>query len=319
MQRILPTMTVVMLVGSLSPHLAGGQKTDIDDIGNRKVAHRSIISERKEMAIGRKYAGQIDKAAKLLKDPVVNEYVNRIAQNVARNSDLKIPLTVKIIDSPEINAFSLPGGFLYMNSGALEAADDESEIAGVLAHEIAHVAARHWASEMTRQTLLQYSMIPLMFVPMTYPVYLGVSSAYNLGVPMAFLRFSREDEAEADYLGLQYMYKTGYDPNSYVTFFGKVLDEGRKQPGSVAGVFMDHPPTADRIVKSEEEIKQLFPKQGRYLESTSEFEDVKARLVNLEAKRLPEKNDGPSLERKRPGVPSPASDGETSPVLNRMD
>ncbi|MGH9431091.1 MAG: M48 family metallopeptidase [Terriglobia bacterium] len=317
MRRVWVLMAVVMLTGGISAARAADQKTDIDNIGNRKVAHRSIISEQREVAIGRKYSQQIDKSAKLLKDPVVNEYVNRVAQNVARNSDLKVPLTVKIIDSPVINAFSLPGGFVYLNSGALEAADNESEVAGVLAHEIAHVAARHWASEMTRQTLLQYAMIPLMFVPMTYPVYLGVSTAYNLGVPMAFLTFSRQDEAEADYLGLQYMYKAGYDPNSYVTFFGKVLDEGRKQPGSVAGVFMDHPPTADRIVKSEEEIKQLFPKQERYLESTSEFEDVKARLAMLEAKRLPEKSDGPSLEKKRPASKPAGNTDEKPPVLNR--
>lgn len=315
MRRVLVLTAVAILAGSVLAARASGQKADVNDIGNRKVAHRSIISEQKEMAIGRKYAAQVDKSARLLKDPVINEYLNRVAQNVARNSDLKVPLTVKIIDAPEINAFSLPGGFVYVNSGALEAADNESEVAGVLAHEIAHVAARHWASEITRQTLLQYAMIPLMFVPMTYPVYMGVSSAYNLGVPLAFLRFSREDEAEADYLGLQYMYKAGYDPNSYVTFFGKVLDEGRSRPGSVAGVFMDHPPTADRIVKSEEEIKQIFPKQERYLESTSEFEDIKARLATLEARRLPEKSDGPSLEKKHPATAPSGNSADQPPVL----
>lgn len=308
---------VALLTGSASAGVASSQKANVDDIGSRNVARHSIISVQKEMAIGRKYAAQIDKSAKLLKDPVINEYVNRVAQNVARNSDLKVPLTVKIIDSPEINAFSLPGGFVYINSGALEAAGDESEIAGVLAHEIAHVAARHWASEMTRQTLLQYAMIPLMFVPMTYPVYMGVSSAYRLGVPIAFLKFSRDDEAEADYLGLEYMYKAGYDPNSYVTFFGKVLNEGRARPGSVAGVFMDHPPTADRIVKSEEEIKQIFPAQARYLESTSEFEDIRTRLARFEDNRPPENNDAPSLERNQPPTPSSGSADEKPPVLDR--
>jgi predicted Zn-dependent protease len=317
MRRVWALMAIVVLTGGISTAHTGDQKTDIDAIGSRKIARRSIISEQKEVAIGRKYAAQIDKSANLLKDPVVIEYVNRVAQNVARNSDLKIPLTVKIIDSPVINAFSLPGGFVYVNSGVVDAADNESELAGVLAHEIAHDAARHWASEMTRETLLQYAMIPLMFVPMTYPVYLGVSSAYNLGVPMAFLRFSREDEAEADYLGLQYMYKAGYDPNGYVTFFGKVLDEGRKQPDSVAGIFMDHPPTVDRIVKSEEEIKQLFPKKERYLESTSEFVDIKARLSTLEARKLPEPDYRPSLEKKQKTNASPENTDEKPPVLVR--
>ena len=173
---------------------------DVNEIGNRKVAHFSIISEEKEVEIGKQYATQIERTAKLVKDPVVTEYVNRVAQNVARNSDLQIPLTVKVIDNPQINAFALPGGFLYVNSGLVLAADEEDQLAGVMAHEIAHVAARHWASQMTKQTILAYSMLPLMLTPMSYPVYMGVSEAMNFGIPIAFLKFSRADEAEADYL-----------------------------------------------------------------------------------------------------------------------
>ncbi len=152
------------------PTRAGNKKIDVNDIGNRKVAHWSIISEEKEIAIGKQYAAEIDKSAKLIKDPVINEYVNRVAQNVARSSDLKVPLTVKVIDSPEINAFALPGGFLYVNRGLVQAASEEDQLAGVIAHEIAHVAARHWASQATKATFLQYATIPLLFVPMTYPV-----------------------------------------------------------------------------------------------------------------------------------------------------
>src|SRR5271157_3826983 len=323
----------LMLWGGLSL-AAYGQKNDVDEIGNRKVAHKSIISQEKEIAMGKQYSEQIDKQAKLLKDPVVNEYVNRVAQNVARNSDLKVPLTVKIIDDPTINAFALPGGFLYVNTGVIKAADEEDQLAGVIAHEISHVAARHWASQMTKATLLQYATIPLIFIPMTYPVYLGISEAMNFGVPMAFLRFSRQDEAEADYLGIQYMYKAGYDPNSYVAFFGKVMQEERRVPGSVPSVFADHPPTPDRIVKCEEEIKQILPKRDQYLVSTSEFDDVKARLqqvISNRKKLKPGDTGGPTLRKRAPTdqtttqTQQPPQGTDTSggddqpPVLKRRD
>jgi predicted Zn-dependent protease len=314
------------------PARGGDDKNDVDEIGNRKVAHKSIISEEKEIAIGKQYAAEVERSAKLLNDPVINEYINRVAQNVARNSDLKIPLTVKVIDSPELNAFALPGGFLYVYTGLLQAADEEDQIAGVMAHEIAHVAARHWASQMTKMTMMQYAMIPLIFVPMSYPVYMGVAQAMNFGVPMAFLKFSRGAEAEADYLGIQYMYKAGYDPNSYVAFFGKVMEEERRVPGSMPQVFMDHPPTGDRIIKSEEEIKEILPKRDQYLVSTSEFDDVKARLqqvISNRKKLKPGDTGGPSLKKRQPtdqtqtqqapqGTDTSSGDDQP-PVLKRRD
>ncbi len=150
---------------------------------------------------------------------------------------------------------------MYLNTGTLLAADEEDQVAGVIAHEIGHAAARHWASTMTKATILQFAMIPMMFIPMTAAVYMGVMEAYMNGVPMAFLKFSRKDEQEADFLGLQYMYKAGYDPNAFVGFFGKVMDEERRSPGSMAKVFADHPPTGDRIIASEEEIQKILPKR----------------------------------------------------------
>ncbi|HUX11238.1 MAG TPA: M48 family metalloprotease, partial [Terriglobia bacterium] len=187
-KRVSLALTVMMVAASVTAG-ASDKKKDVDAIGNRRVAHRSIISEQKEIAIGKRYSTEIDRSARIIKDPVINEYVNRVAQNVARNSDLKIPLTVKIIDSPDINAFALPGGFLYVNSGLLQAATEEDQLAGVVAHEIAHVAARHWASQMTKATILQYAMLPLMFTPMSMGVYYGVMEAYMNGVPLAFLKF----------------------------------------------------------------------------------------------------------------------------------
>jgi len=318
------------------PARSGDDKKDVDEIGNRKVAHKSIISEEKEIAIGKQYSTEVERQAKMLSDPVVNEYVNRVAQNVARNSDLKIPLTVKVIDDPTINAFALPGGFLYVNTGLLMAAEEEDQVAGVVAHEIAHVAARHWASQMTKMTFAQFAMIPLIFVPMSYPVYMGVMEAYMNGVPMAFLKFNRGAEAEADYLGIQYMYKAGYDPNSYVAFFGKVMEEERRMPGSMPSVFMDHPPTGDRIIKSEEEIKQILPKREQYLVSTSEFDDVKGRLQQVISNRKKMKagdTGGPTLRKRQPtdqtttstqpttqGTGTSSSSGDDQPpVLKRRD
>lgn len=304
------------------------KKKDVDAIGERRVARRSIISQEKEIAIGKQYASEIDRQAKMVADPVVNEFVNRLAQNVARNSDLTIPLTVKVIDSPELNAFALPGGFLYVNSGLLMAADEEAQVAGVVAHEIAHVAARHWASQMTRATLLQYAMIPLIFIPMSYPVYMGVMEAYMNGVPLAFLKFNRGAEAEADMLGLQYMYKAGYDPSAYVTFFSKVIEQDRRSPGSVPTVFASHPPTPERILKSEEEIKAILPKREQYLVSTSEFDDVKARLQSvMSLKKKGEKKEGPTLRKRETGEqagtePTPGDkkqDEDKPPVLRRRD
>jgi predicted Zn-dependent protease len=294
----LPIVVLGALVLVLAQVVSAADKKDVDEIGSRKVAHKSIISQEKEIGIGKQYATQIDHSAKIVSDPVVNEYVNRVAQNVARNSDLTIPLTVKVIDSPEINAFALPGGFLYVNSGLLLAAEEEDQIAGVMAHEIAHVAARHWASQMTKMTFLQYATLPLLFTPMSYPVYMGVSQAFNFGVPLAFLKFGRSSESEADYLGIQYMYKAGYDPNSYVAFFGKVMDEERRSPGSVPKIFQDHPPTPDRIVKSEEEIKEILPKRDQYLVSTSEFNDVKSRMQTIISTRRREQKPGPTLQKR---------------------
>jgi beta-barrel assembly-enhancing protease len=324
-------LLVLVLCCASLPSLAEDKKDDVDEIGDRKVAHRSIISQEKEIAIGKQYADQIDKQAKILKDPVINEYVNRVAQNLARNSDLNIPLTIKVIDDPAINAFTLPGGFMYLNTGTLMAADEEDQVAGVIAHEIGHAAARHWASTMTKATIMQFAMIPMMFIPMSAAVYYGVLEAYMNGVPLAFLKFSRKDEQEADFLGLQYMYKAGYDPNAFVGFFGKVMDEERRSPGSMAKVFADHPPTGDRIIASEEEIHKILPKRDQYLVSTSEFDDIKSRLQTIitQHKRQQKGDSGPTLRKRAPDQTTtqpgqtgqqPTDSGDDSPpVLKRRD
>ncbi|MGH9453747.1 MAG: M48 family metallopeptidase [Terriglobia bacterium] len=325
-KRLVSIFTIfAFLAISIAPAGADNQKDNVNDIGSRRVAHRSIISEEKEIAIGKRYSMQIDQTAKLLKDPVINEYVNRIVQNVARNSDVKVPVSVKIIDDPTINAITLPGGFMYINTGTLLAATEEDQVAGVMAHEIAHVACRHWASSMTKQTILQFAMLPLMFTPMSIGAYYGLSMAMN-GLPLAFLKFSRDDEAEADFYGLQYMYKAGYDPNSLLSFFGKVLEEERSSPGSVAAIFADHPPTADRIIKCEEEIKTLLPKRSEYLVTTSEFDDMQARLKTLMKVHRKLGPGGPTLEHRKtadktakPPQQGGSQGSDQPPVLKRKD
>lgn len=330
MKKLIAIGLTTMLACALP--LMASQKDDVNDIGNRKIAHHSIISLQKEVAIGTQYANQIDHSVKLIKDPVVNEYVNRIAQNLARNSDAKVPISIKIIDDPTINAVTLPGGYIYVNSGLILAAESEAQLAGPMAHEIAHVARRDWAGTMTRQTLLSYATIPLMFTPMSIGTYYLLNGVMGTGIPMAFLKFSRDDEAMADFYGIEYMYKAGYDPNAFLIMMGKVINEERESPGSVASVFMDHPPTPDRIIKAEEEIKGILPKRQEYLVNTSEFDDMKTRLETLlTVHRNPNAPGQPTLERRKPqqtttagqqpagGAQQGQDSGDRPPVLKRKD
>lgn len=260
---------------------APNKMDDVYCIGHRRVARRSLISIPKATALGRRYAERIDRSSKILKDPVITEYVNRVEQNIAENSDAKIPVTVGVIQSPQINAMTLPGGFIFVNTGLLQAVNNEAELAAVLAHETGHVACRHAVANMTRRDLLQYATIPLLFIPMSYPVYLGITQGLNFAVPLAFLKYSRDEEHEADFLGVQYLWKAGYDPNAFLGVFSKIIQRERSAPGSVPSIFMDHPPTKARIISIEQEIKNLLPRRKDYLVSTSDFHRVQERLDNI--------------------------------------
>ena len=302
-----------------------GGKDDVDAIGNRKIGTKGLgnwYSLEKEIRMGKEYAQQIESSVKLIQDPVVTEYVNRIGQNLVRNSDARVPFTIKVIDSDEINAMALPGGFFYVNSGLILAADEEAELAGVMAHEIAHVAARHATRQMTRAQMVNIASIPLIFVGggLGY----AVRAAAGIGLPMTFLTFQRGFEAEADYLGLEYMYKTGYDPQAFVSFFEKIQAKEKKKPGTLAKAFSSHPQTPDRISKTQEEIQRILPPRPEYIVSTSEFDAVKARLAAIENKRkiTDEKdNNRPSLRRTSNGNGKGTKDGSSSdddrPTLKR--
>jgi beta-barrel assembly-enhancing protease len=280
-----------------------GSKNDVDAIGNRKVGGGKGLgnwySLEKEIRLGKEFAQQVEASSKMVQDPVVNEYVNRIGQNLVRNSDARVPFTIKVIDSDEINAFALPGGFFYVNSGLILAADEEAELAGVMAHEIAHVAARHATRQMTRMNLANFATIPLIFVGggVGYAAY----QAAGIAVPVTFMKFSRGFEAEADFLGLQYMYKAGYDPQAFISFFEKIQAKEKKKPGTLAKAFASHPQTPDRIENSQTEIAHVLPARDQYVVSTSEFDDVKTRLASIENRRkiddTKDSKDKPTLRR----------------------
>jgi predicted Zn-dependent protease len=271
-----------------------GSEKDVNSIGNRGVGKGvNLYSLEREIALGKQAAMEVEKSSKLVTDPVVTEYVNRIGQNLVRNSDAKVPFTIKVIDSDEINAFALPGGFFYVNSGLILRADEEAEMAGVMGHEIAHVAARHGTRNATKGEIAQFATIPLILLgPGGWAGY-GLYEGLNMAIPLGFLKFSRDNEREADYLGLQYMYKAGYDPNAFVSFFEKIEAEEKRHPGSIPKVFSTHPPTPDRVQKAQQEIATILPARDEYIVTTSEFDLVKSRLRRIENKnKLNDKKGG---------------------------
>ena len=294
-----------------------GSEEDVNAVGNRCIGCRGVgnwYSTDGEIKMGKQFADEIEKSARFITDPVVDEYVNRVGQNIVKNSDCKVPFTIKVIDSDEINAFALPGGFFYVNSGLILAADEEAELAGVMAHETAHVCAHHAAREMTRLNYTQIGMIPLMIMlPYDWTGY-GIYEAAQLAIPITFLQFSRDFEAQADYLGVQYMYRAGYDPQAFITFFEKVQALEKRKPGLVAKAFSDHPQTPDRILHTQEEIARILPARDEYTVTTSEFDDVKARLARIENKRRLTDTKGPnkpSLRRASTGTDDNGNSGSS--------
>lgn len=268
---------------------------DVSLIGERGVGGgMNFYSIDKEIGLGKELAQNVEQQAKLFNDPVVNEYVNRLAQNLVRHSDAKVPFTVKIIDNDEINAFALPGGFFYINVGLLMAAENEAELAGVMAHEIAHVAARHATKNATKHEIWNLASIPLIFLG--GPAGMAVKNLVSVAVPMSFLKFSRNAEREADLLGVQYQYAAGYDPAAVVNFFEKLTAQEKQKKNFIARAFSTHPMNDDRIKRTQQTMSTMLPSQEQYLITTSEFEEMKARLAKIVT--------GRTIEELKPGRPT---------------
>ncbi|MGD0014432.1 MAG: M48 family metallopeptidase [Bryobacteraceae bacterium] len=322
-------LAVVTALALLTPQAgwAADKKKDPDEIGNRDVGRGlNIYSLEKEIAIGKQLAQEVERQAKLVDDPVVSEYVNRVGQNLVRNSDAKVPFTIKVIDSEEVNAFALPGGFFFVNSGLVLKAESEAELAGVMAHEIAHVAARHGTRQATRGTIANLATIPLIFMG-GWAGY-GVRQAASVLVPIGFLKFSRAFEAEADMLGLEYMYKAGYDPTAFVDFFEKIQTLEKRKPGTISQVFSSHPLTDDRIRTAQRNIQELLKARPEYVVNTSEFDNVRARLMAMENRhKIDDKDANKPRLRKKPGTGTTTGgesggqkgDEEDRPTLKRRN
>ena len=279
---------------------------DIGAIGTRDLGcgrgFGNWYSLDRQMTMGKQYAAEIESTSRLVKDPAIVEYVNRVGQNLVRNSDSQVPFTIKVIESDDVNAFALPGGYFYVDTGLILAADNEAELAGVMAHEIAHVAACHAARSRTRGQLMNMASLPLMLVggPVGYAAYEGLAIA----TPLTFFKFSRKFEAEADFLGVQYMYKAGYDPQALMSFFEKVRAMEKRHESPVAKAFRTHPQTPDRIAKTQHEIATLLPPEAEYKLDSSEFEETKDRLNRLEGGLQIHNANRPTLKR-RPSLDIP--------------
>ena len=321
---------VLILMMSVASYAADRRHADVDKIGNRDVTGRiwgvfpNFVSLEKEIQMGQQVATEFEQTAKLIEDPVISEYVDRVGQNLVKHSDAKVPFHIKVVDTDEVNAFAFPGGFFYVNKGLILAAENESELAGVMAHEISHVTARHATARMTKAQILQLAAIPALFVG-GYWAQMAIQNGLGLGINLELLGVTRDSEKEADQLGIQYLWNSGYDPNGFVSFFEKLQAQEKTKPGKLSGFFRTHPFTVDRIAASMDEERYL-PEKDNYIVNTSEFNRVKNRLLAIdnamksdEASQVDQKK--PTLKRRTDSGDDPSStdpqDQKKRPTLKK--
>ncbi len=295
-----------------------GQKkkknSDTTAIGQRDINKRSwnLYSPERELALGEELAHQTERSARLLNDPLVLAYVQEVAGRIARHSDLRMPLRVRVIDSDDVNAFALPGGHFFIHTGLLLETRSEAELAGVIAHEIAHVAARHATRQMTKVQVYNWMSLPLFFVG--GPVAYGIQQGLALAVPLTFLKFSRKSEIEADFLGAQYHFASGYDPAAFVDFFERMKQREKSSKSSIAKAFSTHPMTKERIRAAERTIEEVLPSQEEYVINTSEHEQMLSHLrALLDQRKGQEGLTGPVLRKRNTRGDSPPKGKGTSP------
>ncbi|HEX8503456.1 MAG TPA: M48 family metallopeptidase [Pyrinomonadaceae bacterium] len=297
------------------------EKEDPRLIGKRKINGGFIAGISggldKEVSLGRQLSAEVDRQAKFIDDPVITEYINRVGQNVVLHSDARLPFTIKVIDSDEVNAFALPGGFFYVNKGLILAADNEAEVAGVMAHEIAHVTARHAMENQAKGMLAEIGLL-------AGSIFLGglggmlINQGAQFGALLGFMKFSRSAESEADLLGVQYLWAAGYDPNAMSTMFEKLAAKNKKKPGTFSKLFESHPQSVDRM-EATRQLVARFPDKEEYVLSTSEFQRVKNRLLRLSNARASSAGDIGPGDDGAPGRPtlkrrSPTADDTGTPT-----
>jgi predicted Zn-dependent protease len=289
---------------------------DVNKIGDRGTGSGiNFYSMEQEQALGREMSMEVEAACKLFKDPAVNDYINTLGQRLVRYSDAKVPFTIKVVDDDQVNAFALPGGFLYVTTGLILAAETEAELAGVMSHEIAHVAARHGTKGATRTQIWNLASLPLVFVG--GPVGMAVREVSQFAMPMTMMKFSRNFEREADMLGLEYEYAAGYDPSAFVDFFERINTE-RKKPNFVARAFATHPMNRDRITRAQKEIDTMLPEHEQYIVNTSEFVEIRAHLQAIKGaapklEKVQHNANKPVLHRRESDAPVPG--GGNGPTL----
>ena len=319
--RTLFALILAMALAAAAAYAGDKKKDDPSQIGNRDVGKGiNFYSLEKEMALGTALAQQVQRQARMVDDPLTSEYLNRFCQNLARNSDAKVPLSCQMIDGEEPNAFALPGGYIFVYSGLIKIADEEDELAGAVAHEIAHVAARHMTRQATKKEMANLATIPLSVLLGGWTGY-AVRQGAGVAIPTTFLKFSRSDESEADYLGVQYMYAAGYDPNGALSIFEKIESLRKTKPGLMARVVSTHPMDADRIRKTQQEIQEILPAKPEYVVSTSEYRAMRDRLIDLGDRRKADDKDARPRLRIAPGsgAPSEPDDPERRPTIRRID